>query len=218
MQTENDIIQIWKENNIEKCVMEFSCGGDSMGDTDFVLYDNEGNQVSNDDITEYFDHKIYDYVDFYEVSDGHYMGESGIVTITLDDDGDGNPYFQCDKEAQSEFEESFFGTMEFNLTEVEVKLLEEKISNFNKSEWDSQVFINYKDDCVITDEEEVILNDLVKRIEEESFDFQIEDATGDEVGDDRSFDTGEDGEGLNIEDSVLQVRVGSRFFYTQDAD
>lgn len=217
MQTENDIIQIWKENNIEKCVMEFSCGGDSMGDTDFILYDNEGNQVSNDDITEYFEHHIYDYVDFYEVSDGHYMGESGTVTIELDE-YDGEASFTFNKEAQSEFEETFFGTMEFNLTEVEVKLLEEKISNFNKSEWDSEVFINYKDDCVITDEEEVILNDLIKRIEDDSNDFEIEDATGEEVGSERSFDTGEDGAGLNIEDSVLQVRISSRFYYTQDAD
>ena len=217
MQTENDIIQIWKENNIEKCVMEFSCGGDSMGDTEYTLYDNEGNQVSNDDITEYFDHKIYDYVDFYEVSDGHYMGESGTVTIELDE-YDGEPSFTFSKDAQSEFEETFSGTMEFNLTEVEVKLLVEKISNFNKSEWDSQVFINYKDDCVITDEEEVILNDLIKRIEDDSFNFEIEDATGEEVSSERSFDTGEDGEGLNIGDSVLQVRISSRFFYTQDAD
>jgi hypothetical protein len=217
MQTENDIIQIWKENNIEKCVMEFSCGGDSMGDTEFTLYDNEGNQVSNDDITEYFDHEIYDYVDFYEVSDGHYMGESGTVTIELEE-YDGESSFTFSKDAQSEFEETFSGIMEFNLTEVEVKLLEEKISNFNKSEWDSQVFINYKDDCVITDEEEVILNDLIKRIEDESFDFEIEDATGEEVGSERSFDTGEDGEGLNIGDSVLQVRISSRFYYTQDAD
>ena len=217
MQTENDIIQIWKENNIEKCVMEFSCGGDSMGDTEFTLYDNEGNQVSNDDITDYFEHHIYDYVDFYEVSDGHYMGESGTVTIELDE-YDGEPSFTFSKDAQSEFEETFSGTMDFKLTEVEVKLLEEKISNFNKSEWDSQVFINYKDDCVITDEEEVILNDLIKRIEDESFDFEIEDATGEEVGSERSFDTGEDGEGLNIGDSVLQVRVSSRFYYTQDAD
>ena len=217
MQTENDIIQIWKENNIEKCVMEFSCGGDSMNDTEFTLYDNEGNQVSNDDITEYFDHKIYDYVDFYEVSDGHYMGESGTVTIELDE-YDGESSFTFSKDAQSEFEETFSGTMEFNLTEVEVKLLVEKISNFNKSEWDSQVFINYKDDCVITDEEEVILNDLIKRIEDDSFNFEIEDATGEEVSSERSFDTGEDGEGLNIGDSVLQVRISSRFYYTQDAD
>ena len=217
MQTENDIIQIWKENNIEKCVMEFSCGGDSMNDTEFTLYDNEGNQVSNDDITEYFEHHIYDYVDFYEVSDGHYMGESGTVTIELDE-YDGEPSFTFSKDAQSEFEETFSGTMEFNLTEVEVKLLVEKISNFNKSEWDSQVFINYKDDCVITDEEEVILNDLIKRIEDDSFNFEIEDATGEEVSSERSFDTGEDGEGLNIGDSVLQVRISSRFYYTQDAD
>ena len=173
MKTDNDIIEIWKENNIEKCVMEFSCGGDCMGDTEFTLYDNEGNQVSNDDITDYFEHHIYDYVDFYEVSDGHYMGESGTVTIELEE-YDGESSFTFSKDAQSEFEETFSGIMEFNLTEVEVKLLEEKISNFNKSEWDSQVFINYKDDCVITDEEEVILNDLIKRIEDESFDFEID--------------------------------------------
>ena len=217
MQTENDIIQIWKENNIEKCVMEFSCGGDSMGDTEYTLYDNEGNQVLNEDITHYFDNNIYEQVDFYEVSDGHYMGESGTVTIELDE-YDGESSFTFSKDAQSEFEETFSGTMEFNLTEVEVKLLVEKISNFNKSEWDSQVFINYKDDCVITDEEEVILNDLIKRIEDDSFNFEIEDATGEEVSSERSFDTGEDGEGLNIGDSVLQVRISSRFYYTQDAD
>jgi hypothetical protein len=139
------------------------------------------------------------------------------VTIELDE-YDGELSFTYNKEAKSEFEETFSGTMEFNLTEVEVKLLEEKISNFNKSEWDSQVFINYKDDCVITDEEEVILNDLIKRIEDDSFDFEIEDAIGEEVGSERSFDTGEDGEGLNIGDSVLQVRISSRFYYTQDAD
>ena len=217
MQTENDIIQIWKENNIEKCVMEFTCGGDSMGDTEYTLYDNEGNQVLNEDITDYFDNNIYEQVDFYEVSDGHYMGESGTVTIELEE-YDGELSFTYNKEAKSEFEETFFGTMEFKLTEVEVKLLEEKISNFNKSEWDSEAFINYKDDCVITDEEEVILNDLIKRIEDDSNDFEIEDATGEEVGSERSFDTGEDGAGLNIEDSVLQVRISSRFYYTQDAD
>jgi len=72
-------IKLWKENNIERCVMEFSCGGDSMNETDFTLYDKSGEEVICDELTDYFEDIVYKEVDFYEVSDGHYMGEFGQV-------------------------------------------------------------------------------------------------------------------------------------------
>ena len=82
--TKTDIFQLWIEKNIKECIMTFSCGGDSMNDTSFLLYDNEGKNVFEPIITDYLEEDVYHKVEFYEVSDGHYMGESGTVTITLE--------------------------------------------------------------------------------------------------------------------------------------
>ena len=88
MQTSNEYIELWKKHNIGKCVMTFSCGGDSMNDTSFALYDNEDNEVQVEELTDYFESVIDNKVDFYEISDGHYLGEFGTVEITYDEEED----------------------------------------------------------------------------------------------------------------------------------
>jgi hypothetical protein len=46
-------IKLWKELEIEKCIMEFSCGGDSMNDYNFKFFDNKNKEVENQEL-----HKI----------------------------------------------------------------------------------------------------------------------------------------------------------------
>ena len=218
MQT-NEIIKLWKELGVGSVVLTFSAGGDSMGDMEWEIRDEKDKPMEdNSELIDYFDSEIFKNVEFYEVSDGQYMGEFGSVTITLEEDDaeeDGG-IFLYDKSAQSEYEEMFGGTMEVELSDAELTLLNEKIDNINGSEWGGEN-INYKDDCVITEEEETILNELVKKIKEEADKFEIE-GQGEEVGDERSFDTGDNGDGCNIEEGVLQVYVSSRFYFTQDSD
>jgi hypothetical protein len=219
MQT-NEAIKLWKELGVGSLVLNFTAGGDSMGDMEWELRDSEDKSMEdNSELIDYFDRAVFDNVEFYEVSDGQYMGESGIVTITLEEDEEDEDggVFLYDKEAQSEYEETFGGTMEVELSEAELTLLNEKIDNINGSEWDGEN-INYKDDCVITEEEETILKDLITRIREKACLFDIEDCKGEEVGDERNFDTGDNGEGCNIEEGVLQVYVSSRYFFTEDSD
>ena len=215
----NEIVKLWKELKIGYSVLTFDCGGDSMGEMDWEIRDEKDKPMEdNSELIDYFDSEIFKNVEFYEVSDGQYMGEFGSVTITLEEDEaeeDGG-VFLYDKEAQSEYEEMFGGTMEVELSDAELTLLNEKVDNINGSEWDGEN-INYKDDCVITEEEETILNELVKKIKESANDFQLE-GQGEEVGDERNFDTGDNGSGCNIEEGVLQVYVSSRFYFTQDSD
>lgn len=219
MQT-NEAIKLWKELGVGEVILTFSAGGDSMGDMEWELRDEKGKSMEdNSELIDYFDHAVFQNVEFYEVSDGQYMGEFGTVTITLEEDEgeeDGG-VFLYDKEAQSEFEEMFGGTMEVELSDAELTLLNEKVDNINGSEWDGEN-INYKDDCVITEEEETILNNLITRIKEQAEAFEIEDAKGEQVDDGVSFDTGDNGEGCNIEEGVLQVYVSSRFYFTEDSD
>lgn len=208
MQTE---IKLWKENNIDRCVMEFSCGGDSMSDTDFTLYDKDNNVVECEELTDYFENQVYKEVEFYEVSDGHYMGEFGQVEITLEED-DEEPYFSYDKQAQAEWEESFTEDMFVELSEKEKEVLG-KIQNINGSAWDNEPNVNYKDDCVITEEESNTLDGLLKKIQESVDNFEIE-GKGEESEDGRSFDTLDE---INIENGKLFVEVSARFYYTEES-
>ncbi len=208
MQT-NDAIKLWKELNIDRCTMEFSCGGDSMNETEFTLYDKDDNVVECEELADYFDNVVYNEVDFYEVSDGHYMGEYGQVEITLEEDDD-EPYFSYDKQAQAEWEETFSDTMYVELNEKESEVLG-KVSNINSSFMDRENNINYKDDCVITEEESNTLNELVERIYDMSDLFEIE-GKGEEQEESRRFESN-----IEIEEGKLLVEVSASFYYTEES-
>jgi len=209
MQT-NEAIKLWKELNIDRCEMEFSCGGDSMNETEYTLYDKEDNEVESEELADYFENEVYKEVEFYEVSDGHYMGEYGKVEITLEEDDD-EPYFSYDKQAIAEWEESFTDTMYVELSDKESDVLK-KVSNVNGGIWDNEPNINYQDDCVITDEESQTLKELLDRIENLSNEFEVE-GRGEESEESRSFESD-----IELEEGKLLVRVSARFYFTEESN
>ena len=212
MQT-NDAIKLWKELNIDRCEMEFSCGGDSMNETDYTLYDKDEKIVDSPELNDYFEHEVYNNVEFYEVSDGQYMGEFGKVVITLEEDGEDEEYFSYDKQALSEWEDTFFTDVNIKLSEKEKELLVTKVENINGGGWDNELNVNYKDDCVLTDEEEELLNKLMEKVRDEAESAEI-DGEGEETdGENRTFESE-----IDIEDDTLVVSVGGRFYFTKDSD
>jgi len=208
----NEIIELWKKLDIQRCEMEFSCGGDSMNETDFTFYDSQDNQVDADELESYFEGEVYNQVEFYEVSDGHYMGEFGQVVITLEDEDD-EPFFQYDKQSQSEWEEREIEVMKYDLTDSEVKFLTEKVDSIVGGE-DGQA-INYKTDCVLSDEEEELSEKLLQDIADAADEYDFQDADGEpQEWFTFSTDTG-DGE-IEIIDNKLSVEVQRSFYQLKD--
>lgn len=208
----NEIIELWKKLDIQRCEMEFSCGGDSMNETDFTFYDSQDKQVDADELESYFENEVYNQVEFYEVSDGHYMGEFGQVVITLEDEDD-EPFFQYDKQSQSEWEEREIEVMKYDLTDSEVKFLTEKIDSIVGGE-DGQA-INYKTDCVLSDEEEELSEKLLQDIADAANEYDFQDADGEpQEWFTFSTDTG-DGE-IEIIDNKLSVEVQRSFYQLKD--
>jgi hypothetical protein len=208
----NEMIELWKKLDIQRCEMEFSCGGDSMNETDFTFYDSQDNQVDADELESYFEGEVYNQVEFYEVSDGHYMGEFGQVVITLEDDDD-EPFFQYDKQSQSEWEEREIEVMKYDLTDSEVKFLTEKVDSIVGGE-DGQA-INYKTDCVLSDEEEELSEKLLQDIADAANEYDFQDADG-EPQDWFTFST-DTGEGeIEIIDNKLSVEVQRSFYQLKD--
>lgn len=214
MQT-NEAIKLWKELNIDRCEMEFSCGGDSMNETDYTLYDKEDKIVDSPELNDYFEHEVYNEVEFYEVSDGQYMGEFGKVVITLEEDEDNeeDSVFIYTKEALSEWEDTFFTDVNIKLSEKEKELLVTKVENINGGGWDNELNVNYKDDCVLTDEEEELLNNLLEKVRDEAENAEIEGEGEETDGENRTFESE-----IDIEDDTLVVSVGGRFYFTRDSD
>lgn len=161
--TEQELIKLWKENNIEHINFNFSCGGDQMDETSIEIYDNDGELIQNSEIETYIDNEIYNRVDFYEASDGHYMGESGVVEITLvEDDGDEEPYLSYSKQSTSEWHETYSETAKFTLTDEEANFVSSYVLNINGGD-DGEV-INYKTDFILTDEQEAIAKQLQEKL------------------------------------------------------
>ena len=210
----NEMIELWKKLDIQKCEMEFSCGGDSMNETDFTFYNSENKQVDGEELEGYFENEVYNEVEFYEVSDGHYIGEFGQVVITLEEEDSDEPYFQYDKQSQSEWEEREFEVMKYDLTDSEVKFLTEKVDSIVGGE-DGQA-INYKTDCVLSDEEEEISEKLLKDISDTANDFEFENVDG-EQQDWFNFTTRiGDEDGIEIVDNKLSVEVTRNFYQTRE--
>lgn len=210
----NEMIELWKKLDIQKCEMEFSCGGDSMNETDFTFYNSENKQVDGEELEGYFENEVYNEVEFYEVSDGHYIGEFGQVVITLEEEDGDEPYFQYDKQSQSEWEEREFEVMKYDLTDSEVKFLTEKVDSIVGGE-DGQA-INYKTDCVLSDEEEEMSEKLLQDISDTAEEFEFENVDG-EQQDWFNFTTRiGDEDGIEIVDNKLSVEVTRNFYQTRE--
>ena len=210
----NEIIELWKKLDITKGEFIFSCGGDSMNETEFKFWNSENKEVEDSELENYFESEVYKEVDFYEVSDGHYMGEFGTVIIVLEEDGD-EPYFSYDKESQSEWEERLSEVMKYELTDDEVKFITEKVQSIVGGENGNA--INYKGDCLLSDEEEKISEKLLDNLWNASDDYEFEGADG-EPQEWFVFTTSIDEEDeIIIEDNKLSVEV-QRTYYQLKVD
>lgn len=210
----NEMIELWKKLDIQRCEMEFSCGGDSMNETDFKFFNSQNKQVDGEELEGYFENEVYNEVEFYEVSDGHYMGEFGQVEITLEEEDGEEPFFQYDKQSQSEWEEREVQVMEYELTDSEVKFLTEKVDSIVGGE-DGEA-INYKTDCVLSDEEEEISEKLLKDISDTANDFEFENVYG-EQQDWFIFTTRiDDEDGIIIDGNKLSVEVTRNYYQTRE--
>ena len=173
-------IQLWKENGIVKGDFEFQCGGDQMNDTTLTFYNEKGEEVECEELANYIDGEIYNQVEFYVNSDGHYQGESGNVYITLEEDEDeeDGATFVYDKESESEWNESFTEVGYCDLTPAEAEFVKDKIHSIVGG-GDGEA-INYKKDCILTDEDEELLKSIGDKIEDFAINYQMKEAEGEE--------------------------------------
>lgn len=173
-------IQLWKENGIVKGDFEFQCGGDQMNDTTLTFYNEKGEEVECEELANYIDGEIYNQVEFYVNSDGHYQGESGNVYITLEEDEDeeDGATFVYDKESESEWNESFTEVGYCDLTPAEAEFVKDKIHSIVGG-GDGEA-INYKKDCILTDEDEELLKSISDKIEDFATNHQMKEAEGEE--------------------------------------
>jgi len=207
------MIALWKEKGITECSMEFNCGGDQMNDYTFTFYTKEG-EIKCDELESYFENEVYNQVEFYVNSDGHYMGEAGYVYIRLDEDDEDNVDFTYTKDAESEWNETFSEVAYFPLTDDYKKFIQDKVQSIVGGE-DGEV-INYKSDCILTDEDEALIERLEIELHDFACDVEISEAEG-EAGEWFRFTTNiededDDSMGVTITDEGLKVSVEKTYY------
>ena len=215
MEKEEKIIQIWNELQITHIDFEFTCGGDSMNDTTLNIH--KGDEViENETISTYFDHIIYDRVEFYVNSDGHYMGESGNVLIQMNDEGNG---FDFSKSAQSEWCERITSDVEVELTDEEIEFVREFVRDINGGDNDTN--INYKKDFIINEKRKELIDSIGEKVSDACGNFTPDIEGEGEINDWYSFTTNEDDitdSEVIIKDNKLIVSVSNEYYTYQDSE
>lgn len=195
---EEQMIKLWNDLGLSYVDFLFNCGGDSMGDTVFEFYDNKGfvNPIDKEVLEDYFDTEIYKNVDFYENSDGHYIGESGIVKIELNEGK-----FTYSKEATSEFSEEISTRINVKLTDEQIAFLTEYVTEMRENEWEGEQVI-YKKDFILNDEKASLLKGIQEMFYDEAQDAEFE--TSGEIQDE-SYTYRSEIEIVNTNEIVLEV-------------
>jgi hypothetical protein len=201
---ETQIIKLWKELGVDYVNFEFSCGGDSMNDTSIQIYNESGEEIECDEIRDYIDDKIYNEVEFYVNSDGHYQGESGNVAIRLSDDED-EEELTYSKSSQSEWSERLESVCRVKLDDKTIQFIKDKVLNIN-GDMDN-MSLNYKTDCILTDEEEKIVDELERDLIDTLRNHEPEEECQGELNEWFNFTTNEEGEEIVIEDNCLCVNM-----------
>jgi len=172
-----ELIKEWKEKGVDRAEFEFSCGGDSMNDTTLNFYDKEGKEViMSDESKETLDNDIYKEVEFYENSDGHYQGESGIVLVEFDVEEN---QFGYSKSATEEWSESFTDIIELEITPELHKFCKEYILEISGES--HYLDIEYAKDFYINSEKLEMLVDIQKIINEALDNHEPEDTSAGEL-------------------------------------
>ena len=213
---EKIIIQLWKELQITHIDFEFTCGGDSMNDTTLVIH--KGDEViENETISVYFDNEVYNAVEFYVNSDGHYMGESGNVLIELDDDEE---TFNFMKSAQAEYCERTTNKVEVELTDEEIEFVKEFVRDINGGESEN-ANINYKKDFIINEKRKELIDSIGEKVADICGGFAPEIEGSGDLSDWYSFTTNEDditNSEVIIEGNKLIVSVTNEYYDFVDSE
>jgi hypothetical protein len=204
-----EIIKIWKELGVDEVRFEFSCGGDSMNDTSIIIEDDKGVSIESQELSDYFEDVVYKRVEFYEASDGHYQGESGSVIIRLDDEGEDFDFNKC---STSEWCERVSSDMEVLLDEKEVQFIKDKVLNINGGEGDYN--INYKVDCILSDEEEELIESIEQKIDSACGQFSPD--TLNDCTDWYAFTTNEQGDEMKFNGNALIVHIDNEYYEYRD--
>lgn len=146
------MLELWKKYNVKYAEFEFSCGGDSMNDEVLRMYDKQNVEIIYPASSELADleqkiiSSIYDNVNFYVNSDGHYIGEYGIVTVQLNKDN----IFEYIKNATSEYVEENMESIDISDIILSYDDILKYISQISGNNHDCM--ITYSKDFILTEE------------------------------------------------------------------
>ena len=154
-----EVIKLWKKKKISHAEYDFSCGGDSMNDTELRFYKENKAIKETWGLSDYFEDEVYEKVEFYVDSSDNYPGESGTVTIGLNEDEDG---FEYEKSSTEEWLETYSDVLKVEITEEQARFLEEHIRDMSGGGWRGED-INYKKDFILTEE----IEDIIQKLRDE---------------------------------------------------
>lgn len=207
-----EAVAAFKKLRLKSITFDFSCGGDSMGDTTVILNglrksDKESQEAK--DLKEFIDNTIYDNVTFYEASNGVYMGEAGTVEIKLNETKDD---FEYDKSSEAEYNERHTESRMINMSPKMIKFIKDNVSRI-EGDSDMEIDIIFKKDVFLSDEDEGVVSEIEELLRNEMDNFEPE-----EINEDLNDWRGLEVDKIEVKKSALKVKFTVEYTKYETAD
>ena len=115
-----------------------------------------------------------------------FQGEAGTVTVTLVEEEE--PYFQFDKDAQSEYSESYTDRIEIEFSKEQYDYLEKHVEDIKDNYSIDAIVFLYKIDFFVSPEKELIEKSIMEIIKRECDDHEYEYSGNGELEDSDYYD------------------------------
>jgi hypothetical protein len=164
---EERLMAIWDKHPDLSITFDFACGGDSMYDTDVILDNPEDlPKEIKTEIASLVDDIIYERVEFYVNSDGHYNGEAGTVEVEYDKEEQELSWL---KSAESEYSETVKSSHKINLlthgfSKEQIAYLKKNVSGVLCNDWSDDLI--YRRDLVLFKEDSRLIERFTEVLKE----------------------------------------------------
>lgn len=131
---EIELYKLFIKHKLDRIECEYNAGGDSMGDTNITFYKKgkEDYYVHTDLCENEWTDYIYDNVEFYGNSDGHYLGEFGKIIISKDEDEDKLEFIE---ERNFEYSENYNTSITDDNIKISTECRNFLLTYVNNIEW-----------------------------------------------------------------------------------
>jgi hypothetical protein len=166
-----NILEQWKELDIESITFEYDAGGDSISSNSWQVLNSKGEPIEiSEELESCIEEEAYSRCEIYGDSNGCYIGAYGTITVNYNKEADELEY---SNDGSENYRDTELGEIRIELSDEAVQFIQDKIKHIHFP-WEMSMAFEYIQDCYLTDKDLEIIKSIEEAVERDVYDYKVE--------------------------------------------